>query len=43
MPCCALTVQTACGLSLKQCLYPVHQIHPDMQLCKRKACVAVLC
>ena len=24
-------------------LVPGHQIHPDMQLCKRKACVAVLC
>ena len=37
------SVQTACGLRLKHCSYPVHQIHPDMQLCKRKACVAVLC
>ena len=37
------SVQTSCGLHLKQCSYPVHQIHPDMQLCKRKACMAVLC
>ena len=37
------SVQTACGLHLKHCSYPVHQIHPDMQLCKRKACMAVLC
>ena len=36
------SVQTACGLRLKHCSYPVHQIHPDMQLCKRKACVAAL-
>ena len=42
-----ISVQTACGLhlkpSLKHCSYPVHQIHPDMQLCKRKACMAALC
>ena len=37
------SVQTACGLHLKHCSYPVHQIHPDMQLCKRKACMAALC
>ena len=37
------SVQTACGLHLKHCSYPVHQIHPDMQLCKRKARMAVLC
>ena len=37
------SVQTACGLHFKECSYPVHQIHPDMQLCKRKACMALLC
>ena len=37
------SVQTACGLHFKECSYPVHQIHPDTQLCKRKACMALLC
>ena len=45
-PPCALGTRACCadGNSVQTaCSYPVHQIHPDMQLCKRKACMAVLC
>ena len=33
---------TACGLQIKNLSFAVREVHPDMQLCQRKACIALL-